>query len=139
MRKTTIFLLLILSGLLGFLFSWYMHRSTDKDVQEIAVQVKQTFHQPVTFVEQLKGDPDAGRKIYNEFCANCHNQNPVINIRAPRIGDKKTWAALSQLGFPVLLKITIDGRSAMPARGGCFECSDEQLSETIKYIVKNSE
>ncbi len=139
MRKTTIVLLLILSGVLGFVFSLYMHRHIDKESQMIGEQVKQTFHQPVTFVKQLQDDPDAGRKIFNEFCATCHNQQPIINIHAPRIGDKKIWQALSKQGLSTLLKVTIDGRGAMPARGGCFECSDQQLTETIQYILKQSE
>ena len=46
---------------------------------------------------------------------------------------------MSSLGMPVLLKLTIDGKGAMPARGGCFECSDEQLMDVIKYIVSQSE
>jgi len=35
-----------------------------------------------------------------------------------------------------LLKMTIQGVGAMPARGGCFECSDGQLKEAIIYMLK---
>lgn len=135
MRKTTIILLLILSGLLGFLFSSYMHRHNDEESNEIAAELTQTFHQPLTFVKQILGDPDAGRKIFKEFCATCHNEPPVIDVHAPRIGDKETWKLYNQLGISRLLQLTIEGRGAMPARGGCFECSDEQLKETIQYML----
>lgn len=141
-NKILIILLFIMSGLLGFVVSWYRHSGGQSIENEVAppqdAQMIQTFHSPALFVKQLEGDPDAGRKIYKEFCATCHAERPQIDIRAPRVGDKETWQALQKMGLPNLLKITINGAGAMPARGGCFECSDEQLEEAIKYIIKNS-
>lgn len=139
MKKREIVLILIASGILGFFTSYYRHhKPLDKDIVQLGEDVRQVFHQPVTFVKQLKNAPDAGRKIFKEFCATCHAEQPVIDIRAPRIGDKVIWSALSKQGLPTLLKVTIVGRGAMPARGGCFECSDAQLTETIQYILQNS-
>lgn len=140
-KRILIVLLLVTSGLAGFIFS--LHHNQNNSVsseQEIPndVRVIQTFHYPATFVKQLEGDKEAGRKIFQEFCSACHANPPKIDIRAPRIGDKKTWNQLKKSGVPVLLKITIDGAGAMPARGGCFECSDSQLQETILYILKKS-
>jgi len=102
------------------------------------VQLIETFHYPAIFVQQLKDDVYAGKKIFKEFCASCHAAEPLIDIKAPHIGDKAAWKAKRQLGLDALLKITINGAGAMPARGGCFECSDEQLLETIKYISDQS-
>ena len=137
MKKREMVLIFIVSGMLGFLTSYYFHhKPLDKDIEQLGEEVRQVFHQPVTFVKQLKNDPDAGRKIFKEFCATCHAEQPLIDIRAPRIGDKAIWSALSKQGFATLLKVTIEGRGAMPARGGCFECSDAQLTETIQYILK---
>lgn len=133
-----IVLLFICSGLLGFLLSLYLHRNTNTMAQSANVRIMQTFHYPATFIKQLAGDPDAGRKIFNEFCSVCHSQQPSVDIQAPRIGDKKIWQGMHTLGMPALLKITINGKGGMPARGGCFECSDEQLRETIQYILQKS-
>lgn len=134
-----IILIFILSGILGFVFSLYKHREQQNQLsQQIAEPVRETFHHPATFVKQLKDDPDAGRKIFNEFCAVCHGREPVINIKAPRIGDKTVWDGMRSLGIPTLLKLTVDGKGAMPARGGCFECSDEQLVEVIQYMLNES-
>jgi cytochrome c5 len=121
-----IILLLVLSGISGFLFSLYRHQSPDGP---------QVFHSPTSFVKQIQGDKDAGRKIFNEFCASCHAANPVISVNAPRIDDKRRWDAYRKLGIETLLNMTIQGRGAMPARGGCFECSDEQLKEVLDYIL----
>lgn len=137
-KQTPIIIILLLSGFLGFAFYWYQHRNTVIDVPVTDIPITQTFHSPVTFVSQLTGDPDAGRKIFNEYCTSCHGKQPIIDIPAPRIGDRKTWKIRQQIGMPALLKITTMGVGAMPARGGCFECSDQQLQETIQYMLDQS-
>ncbi|HSW69234.1 MAG TPA: c-type cytochrome [Gammaproteobacteria bacterium] len=126
--------MLILSGSSGFFISLYQHQHQHKN----AVQLIETFHYPAAFVKQLKGDSRAGEKIFKQFCVSCHGNPPIIDIKAPRIGDTKAWRPRQQMGMSMLMKITIMGVGAMPARGGCFECSDEQLRETIRYILKSS-
>jgi cytochrome c5 len=135
-QQLVVIFLILLSGVLGFSISYYQHREKN---QTSDTQVIETFHYPALFVNQLKGDPDAGRKIFKEFCAACHDKEPKIDIHAPHIGDQNAWKNRQKLGLPILLKITTTGVGAMPARGGCFECSDEQLSETIQYMLKNSQ
>jgi cytochrome c5 len=133
MRKLAVMIILISSGIMGFILSLYLHQKDDTDVQMI-----QTFHYPSLFVSQLAGDKHVGEKIFKEFCVSCHGKQPFIDVHAPRINDKKAWKTREKMGIPTLLKLTIDGVGAMPARGGCFECSDEQLRETIQYILIES-
>ncbi len=133
MKKILILCALLLSGLLGFVLSLYLHDKPNQD----DVQLIQTFHYPALFVKQLENDPDAGKKIFNEFCSSCHGKQAVIDVNAPRIDDHASWQIRKKLGMPILLKITLTGVGAMPARGGCFECSDEQLREAIQYILSN--
>ena len=141
-RKIFYILMLFLSGLLGFCLSFFFHKSSPQNTLILMpppdVQITQTTHTPYTFVNQIRGDPDAGRKIFKEFCISCHAQEPIIDIQAPRIGDKKAWEARRRMGMKALLKITISGVGAMPARGGCFECSDDQLQKAIEYILQKS-
>ncbi len=123
-------LLLIASGTLGFVFSLYTHREPpDEEVQSV-----QVFHYPALFVQQLSGDPRAGEKIYKEFCVSCHAKNPVIDVKAPQVGKEKDWRR--RRTRKDLLARTIRGVGAMPARGGCFECSDAQLQLAIDYMLK---
>lgn len=142
MNKSTLLIISIiaLSGLLGFLLSLYLHQNTS--LQEETgnnIPITQTFHTPVSFVKQLAGDKDAGRKIFKEYCASCHSQDPIIDIKAPHIGDKSAWKIRKKRGLPLLFKTTLDGKDVMPARGGCFECSDDQLRETIQYMLNQSQ
>lgn len=133
-----IVILLLLSGLLGFMVSLYRHHEVISTPSSPGVETIQTVHYPASFVRQVRGDPQAGHKIFKEFCAACHDKQPVIAIPAPPIGDAKAWQSRRRLGMPALLKMTINGRGAMPARGGCFECSDKQLQATIQYILNQS-
>lgn len=138
-KQIIVVFILLLSGLSGFVFSLYIHNKHYQSSQALAnIQTIQTFHYPARFVKQLEGDPEAGKKIFNEFCSACHSPQPQIDINAPRIGDKKTWESIQKQGIETLLTITINGAGAMPARGGCFECSDQQLRETIQYILSQS-
>ncbi len=134
--RVLIVIALFLSGALGFSLSLYLHRDNHFVSHSTDVKLMQTFHYPALFVKQLEGDPNAGEKIFKEFCATCHGKPPLIDIKAPRIGDKKIWQALLQAqGMSTLLNMTIKGFGAMPARGGCFECSDEQLRGAIEYMI----
>jgi len=131
-RILLITLLFALSGVLGIFTYIYFHPEKN------TVHNRETYHYPASFVKQLKNDKEAGKKIFQEFCASCHAKHPAINVNAPRIGDKKTWNIKRKMGMNHLLKITINGVGAMPARGGCFECSDEQLYQSIEYILQQS-
>ena len=74
-----------------------------------------------------------GKPIYDDYCFSCHT--PGLN-GAPRIGDDEAWATRLVRGRASLLQSTIEGiQPAMPSRGICFDCSDEQLDEAIDYMI----
>ena len=140
-RVFLIIVVLVLSGLSGFFISSRNYIDDEAPRPQGVtgdIQLIETFHYPSTFVKQLKGDPAAGEKIFKQFCTSCHGNPPTIDINAPRICDKKMWQLRQKMGMPALMKITTMGVGAMPARGGCFECSDDQLRETIQYILNAS-
>lgn len=72
------------------------------------------------------------------FCASCHAASPLIPLGAPRIGEKEDWAPRIKRGINSLFSHTEEGFNAMPARGGCFECSDEQLMLAILSMLPKS-
>jgi cytochrome c5 len=92
-------------------------------------------HHPQEFLKTISGTKNEGKKIYTHYCANCHAQTPLIPLGAPRIGEKSDWKLRVKQGIDVLFKHTDEGLNAMPARGGCFECTDEQLLLAIVEIV----
>lgn len=78
-----------------------------------------------------------GEKIYGEFCFSCHT--PGLNA-APRLGDAEGWAPRIAKGEALLLQSTIEGiPPAMPPRGICMSCSDEELAAAISYMIAESQ
>lgn len=92
-------------------------------------------HHPQDFLNRIKGKPDEGKQIVQVYCANCHALKPVIQLGAPRIGQQADWEPRIKAGMDSLFKRSDEGFNAMPARGGCFECSDKQLMLAIMALL----
>jgi len=70
---------------------------------------------------------------YNKSCATCHNAGVA---GAPKFADAATWAPRLEKGMDALYASTINGLPpAMPQRGMCFSCSDDDLRELVDYMV----
>ena len=99
------------------------------------IVTKAASHRPQEFLKGVKGKSDEGRQIVKHFCAVCHAKNPQIPLGAPRQDIDADWQERIKQGLGGLLENTADGLNAMPARGGCFECSDEQLTKAILALI----
>ena len=73
-----------------------------------------------------------GQKTYNTYCQACHNAG-IAN--APKLGDKAAWEPRIAAGMDAMLAIAIKGKNAMPPKGTCMACSDDELKATIEYMV----
>ena len=82
----------------------------------------------------------SGKDVFKAHCANCHDS--LIGgffSGAPRIGKQADWAALIPKGAEGLTQATISGIGDMAARGGCVECSDEDIRAAVGYILEQTE
>lgn len=102
--------------------------------QTIAAIQTATPHHPENFIESLQKDPKAGEKVYSEFCAVCHDKDPQISLGAPRMDIPADWAHRHKT-LDEMTKSVAEGLNEMPARGGCFECSDALLEAAIQYMI----
>lgn len=96
-------------------------------------------HHPQAFLDAIQGTSTEGQEIVKHFCSNCHAAHPLIPLGAPRIGVLQDWTARLKQDPKLLWQHTTEGFHAMPARGGCFECSDEQLKKAILVLTGKSE
>lgn len=71
------------------------------------------------------------RRIYGQFCSSCHENG---DYNAPARGNIESWDRFSR-DIDELLNLAIQGRGAMIARGGCDECTNEQLAATIEFML----
>ena len=77
--------------------------------------------------------PRSGEKIYNTYCVACHGTGAA---GAPIKGQADAWTTRIAQGEAVLIKHAIDGFNAMPARGTCADCSDDEMTATVQFLIK---
>lgn len=92
-------------------------------------------HHPQVLLDSIRGTPKEGESIVQHYCSNCHAKKPLLAMGAPKIGDTAAWSIRLKQGFARLFQHTEEGINAMPARGGCFECTDEQLRLAIFALL----
>lgn len=70
---------------------------------------------------------------FNKSCATCHNAGVA---GAPKFADAAAWAPRVEKGMDALYASTINGLPpAMPQKGMCFSCSDDELRALVDYMV----
>lgn len=77
----------------------------------------------------------SGEDVYKKACTTCHAAGIA---GAPKLGDVAAWAPRIEKGMDVLYTNSIKGFNGMPAKGMCFDCSDDELKATVDYMVENS-
>lgn len=80
--------------------------------------------------------PKSGDEIYNSACLACHGTGAA---GAPKLGDAAAWAPRIAAGMDSLMANATNGLKAMPPKGLCMTCSDEELRAAVQYIVDNSQ
>lgn len=76
-----------------------------------------------------------GQKIYQSSCQACH----VAGVAgAPKLGDKAAWAPRIAKGNDALYTSVMNGLNAMPPKGGCMSCSEDELRAGVDYMVGES-
>lgn len=80
--------------------------------------------------------PKTGEQVYNSNCLACHGTGAA---GAPKTGDAAAWAPRIAAGMDSMLANATSGLNAMPPKGLCMTCSDEELQGAIQYMVDNSQ
>ena len=74
--------------------------------------------------------------IYQRFCVACHSTGVG---GAPILGDVPQWEETLAKGIEQVYTNSIDGIGAMPPRGTCMDCSDEEIRDTVDYMIEQSQ
>lgn len=77
----------------------------------------------------------SGKEIVDSLCISCHGTGAN---GAPKIGDKKAWAARAEKGLTGLTKSAMQGIRQMPAHGGNLNLTDTEIERAITYMVNQS-
>ncbi|WP_025769585.1 c-type cytochrome [Thioalkalivibrio sp. HK1] len=74
----------------------------------------------------------AGEEIYKSACFACHLSGAG---GAPKLEDKSAWETRAAQGFDTLLQSVINGKGAMPPKGGFMHLTDDDLRAAIHYML----
>jgi cytochrome c5 len=70
--------------------------------------------------------------VYQMNCFACHGTGAAS---APMLGDSEEWDARMEKGMQAVMANAINGVGAMPARGICMSCSDDELQQVVEYML----
>lgn len=76
-----------------------------------------------------------GQQVYDSTCTACHGAGVA---GAPKVGDAAAWAPLIGSGMDALMKIALEGKGAMPAKGGNPTLSDFEIARAVVYMANQS-
>jgi cytochrome c5 len=74
----------------------------------------------------------SGEEVYNAACTACHS---IGVAGAPKKGDSAAWKARLAQGESTVLNHAIHGLNAMPPKGTCANCSDDELLAAIHFMA----
>lgn len=80
------------------------------------------------------GAARSGEDVYKTACSACHSTGV---LDAPKAFDEGAWGKRLAKGMDETLKVAINGLNAMPPKGSCADCSDDELKAAIEYMSKS--
>ena len=82
--------------------------------------------------------PRSGEAVYNAACMACHTPGPG---GPPVLGDVAAWADRIAKGTDALYTSGVNGvaGTGMIARGGCMDCSDEEIHAAVDFMIAGSQ
>jgi cytochrome c5 len=79
--------------------------------------------------------PKSGKDIVAAACNACHGTGAA---GAPKIGDKAAWQPRFDAGMDSLLNHALNGKGAMPARGGNPSLTDDEIKAAIISMLQDT-
>ena len=74
---------------------------------------------------------------YMASCFACHSTGAA---GAPKVGAGMSaeWEPRLEKGLDAVVQNAINGINTMPAKGLCFDCTDEDLRAIVEYMIESS-
>ena len=74
---------------------------------------------------------------YMASCFACHSTGAA---GAPKVGAGMSaeWEPRLEKGLDAVVQNAINGINTMPAKGLCFDCTDEDLRAIVEYMIDSS-
>lgn len=87
-------------------------------------------------IDLSQHDLAAGAKNYRAACFACHDTGAA---GAPVLGDKAAWAPRIATGFDALLHSALNGKNAMPPKGGATYFADSEVANIVAFMISKAQ
>ena len=77
----------------------------------------------------------SGEEVVKTTCATCHQAGVA---GAPKIGDKAQWAPRLKQGQQQLVASALNGKGAMPPKGGNTALSDDEVARAVVFMANQA-
>jgi cytochrome c5 len=102
-----------------------------KPIGFVCIEGDDTCGSSAPVVEEVR----SGKDIVAVSCNTCHGTGI---LGAPKIGTPDWAARVDEKGVDTLLTNALNGINAMPAKGNCVDCSDDEIKSAIDYMIEQS-
>ncbi len=83
--------------------------------------------------QMVNTGPRSGDDVYGTYCVACHSAGIA---GAPATKDAAAWAPRIAQGMEVMTDHAIKGFNAMPAKGTCMNCTDDEIIAAINVMIE---
>ena len=88
--------------------------------------------QEVSIVASIQGGMRNGKEVYDTACTTCH---AIALAGAPKFGDRVSWGERANEDLDHLVETVTNGLGGMPPMGMCMDCSQEELTNAVQYML----
>jgi len=88
--------------------------------------------QEVSLVSSSPEGMRSGKEVYDTACTTCH---AIALAGAPKFGDRVSWGERANEDLDHLVETVTNGLGGMPPMGLCMDCSQEELTNAVQYML----
>ncbi len=134
----------IIVGCLGMMILLITHADTRAEIQERIKPIGQVRIAPEKEPTMSKNAPVSkksaklaiGRVIYTKHCITCHQDGLA---GAPKYHNAADWRLkTAHRSITELVASALKGINAMPPKGTCFECNEDDIKQAIMFMLPPS-
>ncbi len=117
-----------------------LYASNETQQQEIQLRIQPigqvSVQNEVKSENKTTRDEELGQEIYERYCVVCHKDGLA---GAPRFRNEQDWKPrLTGRTLDDLVASSLKGLNAMPAKGTCIKCNEDDLKAAISYMLPKS-
>ncbi|MBA2652410.1 MAG: cytochrome c5 family protein [Tatlockia sp.] len=130
--RLALFILFFILSLSIWAFSPQDRQNIEKRIKPIG-QVRLTKQELLTTKNTSTLPETAGKATFEQYCSVCHQEGIA---GAPKFRNAEDWKPrLAKSTIDELVIIANKGLKAMPMKGTCMNCTDEDLKNAIQFML----